>query len=122
MKQLSLAILSLFIYLHLQAKTSSFSCLNLTESIVFIDTIRSPISIQLYPNPSSNWLFIKHPMVTKKQSQIVITNLSGNPIQKISAKLKSQQTIINISHLPTGMYLVIWMNGVETATARLSKE
>ncbi len=122
MKQLSLAILSLFIYFHLNAKTSLFSCLNLTETIVFIDTIRSPISIQLYPNPSSNWLFIKHPLITKKQSQIVITNLSGNPIQKISTKLQSQQTIINISHLPTGMYLVIWLNGVETVTARLSKE
>ncbi len=122
MKQLSLAILSLFIYFHVHAKTASFSCLKLTESIAFIDTIRSPISIQLYPNPSSNWLFIKHPMVTNKQAHIIITTLSGNLVQKINTKPQSQQTIINISHLPTGMYLVTWINGVEAGTARLSKE
>lgn len=122
MKPLPMGILSLFLHLHLLAEGSSFQLPLPKGYTILVDTILKPVSIHLYPNPSSNWLFIKHPLVTKKDAQILITDIAGNVFQKIVFKTQSLQTIINISHLPAGIYLVTWANGVERATARLSKE
>ena len=117
-----MGIITLLLCLHAQASAFSFTSSSLIKNPFSTDTIRSTITIQLYPNPSSSWVFIKHPIVTTKLAQIVVSNFKGNVIQKINTKPQSQQTIINISHLPTGMYLITWVNGNETATARLNKE
>lgn len=122
MKPLSLAILCLLLFTNLHATSYPFLQIKPIEKALGFDTIPTLVSVSLYPNPSSNWVFIKHPLVTKKDALIVITDFSGNLIQKIIAKNLSTQTIINIGHLPTGVYLVTWINGVERGTARLSKE
>jgi len=96
--------------------------LSINTTTAVNNIVRVSKFIQLYPNPSSSWVFIKHPLVTKKDAQILITDIAGNVLQKIVTKIQSQETIINISHLPTGVYLVTWMNGNETGSARLSKE
>jgi hypothetical protein len=122
MKKLSMAFICLFFSISLLAQISKNTSSIREEKQPFKDSSLIKLSIQLYPNPSSNWVFIKHPLVTKKDAQILITDMAGNVLQKIVSKTQTSQTIINISHLQTGIYVITWMNGIETGTARLSKE
>ncbi|HEX4957692.1 MAG TPA: T9SS type A sorting domain-containing protein [Lacibacter sp.] len=77
--------------------------------------------LKLYPNPSSNWVFVTHPSVSKKGIQLTITDFSGKLIMKTDVKPQTVQTILNISQLQAGVYFVSWSNGNETGTLRLRK-
>ncbi|WP_407525438.1 T9SS type A sorting domain-containing protein [Lacibacter sp. MH-610] len=77
--------------------------------------------LKVYPNPSSNWLFVTHPSVSKKGVQLTITDINGKLVMKTDIKPQTVQTILNISQLQAGVYFVSWNNGNETGTLRLRK-
>jgi hypothetical protein len=67
--------------------------------------------IQLYPNPATNEVLIKHPY--KEEIKIELIDFNG---KLVSEKLSSQATVtLNVSNLNSGYYLVkcISSNGVE---------
>lgn len=77
--------------------------------------------LKLYPNPSSNWLFIQHPETAQKGTYIIIIDYTGKPILKIDVKMQTQNTIINLSSLQAGYYVVTWKSEHETGTAKFLK-
>jgi FG-GAP-like repeat/Secretion system C-terminal sorting domain/IPT/TIG domain len=93
--------------------------INITSAVR--NTIDISSSIEIYPNPSSNWAFIKHPMINKKGAQLVVTDLNGKQVLKAEVKTQTVQSIININQLQPGVYFVTWSNGLETGTVRLRK-
>lgn len=92
--------------------------INTTSAVRNTVDVSSLLSV--YPNPSSNWAFIKHP-TSLKGGEIRISDITGKLIQKVEAKNQIQQTIINISHLQAGFYFITWQNGKETGTLKLQK-
>lgn len=93
--------------------------INPTSAVSSVIDITSQLS--LYPNPSSNWAFIKHPSINKKGVQLTITDISGKLVMKTEVKPQTVQTILNISQLQPGVYFVNWSNGNERGTLRLRK-
>lgn len=60
----------------------------------------------LYPNPALNTLHIRHE--TSNQAQIYILNISGAVI--FTTHTLQNETTIDVSHLPAGMYFVKWLD------------
>jgi hypothetical protein len=77
--------------------------------------------LKIYPNPSSNWLFITHPVVSKKGTQIIITDVNGKTALKADVKTETSQSIFNISSLTSGIYYVIWSGSFERGRAVIIK-
>lgn len=77
--------------------------------------------LKVYPNPSSNWLFVTHPAVSKKGVQLLIADLNGKTILKAEVKTEAVQSILNISSLTSGTYVLLWNNGIERGTAMIRK-
>lgn len=77
--------------------------------------------LKVYPNPASSWLFVNHPEIMKKGTQLILTDLSGKQILRVDVKIQTQNTIINLSSLQSGYYILTWKNENETGTAKLLK-
>lgn len=109
--------------------SNNFGILSFLKNQLSINTVSSlrenridiTNSLELYPNPSSGWTFIKHPAVNKKGVQLTVTDINGKLIMKTDVKPQTVQTILNISQLQPGVYFVMWSNGNETGTLRLRK-
>jgi hypothetical protein len=95
------------------------------DSIVATNTskIAADISnkLKVYPNPAGSWLFVNHPETMKKGTQLILTDLSGRLLLRVDVKLQTQNTIINLSSLQAGYYILTWKNENETGTAKLLK-
>lgn len=59
------------------------------------------VSIQIHPNPASDKITVTN---VKKGTPLIITNLYG--IKLIEIEALSEFTLIDISHLPSGMYFL----------------
>ncbi len=94
--------------------------INTTSAVRNITDIT--LSLEVYPNPSTNWAFIKHPMANKKGIYLVVTDISGKQVLKTEVKTQTVQSTFNISQLQPGVYFVTWSNGNETGTVRLHKK
>ncbi|MBP6686716.1 MAG: VCBS repeat-containing protein [Lacibacter sp.] len=94
--------------------------INTTSAVRNITDIT--LSLEVYPNPSTNWAFIKHPMANKKGIYLVVTDISGKQVLKTEVKTQTVQSTFNISQLQPGVYFVTWNNGNETGTVRLHKK
>ncbi len=78
--------------------------------------------MKLYPNPSSNWMFINHPAATAKTAQLKIIDLTGVTMLVVMVRNKAEQTIINASGLSAGNYLLVFNNGAERGILKFRKE
>jgi FG-GAP-like repeat/Secretion system C-terminal sorting domain/IPT/TIG domain len=95
--------------------------LSINTTSAIRNTIDISSSLDVYPNPSSNWAFIKHPAINKKGAHLVVTDMSGKQALIAEVKTQTAQSILNISQLQPGMYFVTWSNGNERGTVRLRK-
>ncbi|MBS4064860.1 MAG: T9SS type A sorting domain-containing protein [Chitinophagaceae bacterium] len=77
--------------------------------------------LKVYPNPSSNWLFVTHPVINRRGVQLLISDMNGKTVLKADVKIQTMQSILNISSLITGVYVITWSNGNERGTAMLQK-
>lgn len=77
--------------------------------------------LKVYPNPSSSWLFVQHPEVIKKGTQLILTDYTGKLVLRVDVKAQTQNTIINISSLQAGYYILTWKNETETGAAKILK-
>jgi hypothetical protein len=73
--------------------------------IVLFSNGKGAIVFKAYPNPFHNDLVIEHPTSSGKD-QITVSSIDGKTMQIIKPALRSQQTKMNLSQLPLGMYWV----------------
>jgi hypothetical protein len=78
-------------------------------------------SLKIYPNPASNWLFVSHPTITKKGTQLIITDINGREVLKSEVRMHSIQSIVNINHLQAGVFFITWINGNERGVLKFQK-
>jgi hypothetical protein len=71
--------------------------------------------IGVYPNPATDWIFVQ---LVAQNTNIEITDINSRTI--ISEKLTN--SVIDISHLPVGMYIVKVNTGNEILTGKFFKE
>ena len=75
--------------------------------LVSIDEARISQSILIYPNPASSTFTLEASFGPSPDATLSITNTSGQQI--VSRKITKTKTEIDISHLPTGVYIVkVW--------------
>ena len=60
--------------------------------------------VKIYPNPSSSHITIETPTTPHKNTFLTIYNLSGQ--QLIERQITEQQTMVDVSGLPTGVFFV----------------
>lgn len=90
------------------------------STIVKLNLNRS-ISLRAYPSPSNGLVTIEHSMTAK--GTLSITTTDGLLVKQIDVKPGLNQTIINVSNLKAGLYIVRFVNGSGQAeTTKLVKE
>jgi hypothetical protein len=85
--------------------TDSNSCINIAKKLVIVDeclqiNAKNRNKTKIFPNPSSGEISIE----VKEKSQLAIFNLLGSVVFRTS--LEKNQRLVNLSHLPNGIYLV----------------
>ncbi|HTN45124.1 MAG TPA: T9SS type A sorting domain-containing protein [Flavipsychrobacter sp.] len=93
----------------------------LSEIAKLLATPNSKVSIEVYPNPVSDLLKIK---VTgahlSDNGTISVTDASGREVRK--TKIGASEQSINMTGLPSGIYLVKYVDGTTVQTFRVTKQ
>lgn len=77
--------------------------------------------LRAYPSPAKDLVTIEHAITSK--GRLTITTTDGRIIKQIDIKPNLSQSVINISSLKAGLYIVRFVNGnSQTETTRLIKE
>jgi len=107
--------------------TNSFAVTATTLSVANATNITSinklsneVISVQIFPNPVKDILNV-NTTITDNNAEAIITDVSGREI--IKTKLNNNNTIINTSHIVSGIYFVkVYVQKRLTTTKKLVKE
>jgi hypothetical protein len=71
-----------------------------------------PTGIKLFPNPATDRVFVQHnPAVTGSTMRVI--GSSGQVIKYIALAQNQVQTSIDLSGIPTGLYMVVFDNATE---------
>jgi hypothetical protein len=77
--------------------------------------------LKAYPSPARDLVTIEHGITSK--GKLSITTSDGRVIRQIDIKPELSQTVINISNLKAGLYIIRFANGNgQTETTKLIKE
>jgi len=77
--------------------------INFTTTNVGISQIDNTI-ISIYPNPTTEKLFISYDKPISKNSELIFRNIAGQTISIL--KLTNQTNELNVSNLPKGLYFI----------------
>ena len=77
-------------------------------------------AINIYPNPSSNSITIELPTQPSKNTTLILSNTNGQRL--ITQTITESKTEIDITHLPTGIYIVKVWNDKEVMVQKVVKE
>ena len=72
-------------------------------------------TVSIFPNPASNYLNIE--MDGNYTNEIIIFNILGKEIMKVN--LQSNKSLIDISDLPQGLYLIKFLNNTNVFTLNI---
>ncbi|MEZ4980430.1 MAG: T9SS type A sorting domain-containing protein [Saprospiraceae bacterium] len=76
--------------------------------------------VNLYPNPTANWLYIDLADYSSENGEVSIFDSKGMTVMRIPFNANESQTLeINVASLPTGMYYARIMNGQKAITQKL---
>jgi hypothetical protein len=79
------------------------------------------ISLKAYPSPARGLVTIEHPVTNK--GILSITTTDGRVVKQIDVKPELNQTVINVSNLKAGLYIIRFINGTGPAeNVKLIKE
>ena len=91
-----------------------------TYSPTLIVKDKASVQFKAFPVPASNELMVQHPK-SNKQSRIAIHLTDGRLVETIELNPNSQQTVINISSLSKGSYLLTYSDNEQKETIRFQK-
>ena len=91
------------------------------SKIVFVVGNSSIADLTIFPNPAINTITITHPKVSK-DAIIKILSLDGRQTIVKSPSIASKQTIIEVSQLVKGCYIVIYANDGVVKESRFIKK
>ncbi len=94
------------------------------DILVMIDDEFIPLNeakLKIFPNPATDHITISFPDVTHTgQREIIIFNSLGMEVKRISLIKGDEETRVNISELPAGIYFVVMMDkGKRISTSKL---
>ena len=92
--------------------------------ILGVDEISSIEGLKVYPNPARDWLTIEIKLIDKQEIlQLQVINNLGQIVESYNAA-SQQELSIDVSHLPSGIYLLNLadIDGNSIATKKLTKE
>jgi S-formylglutathione hydrolase FrmB len=97
-----------------------------TEGLLYAGITDQPyetFSFQLYPNPCTKEITLSFPKFQFKKAELIITDISGNPlIRKYFSKSDQQKSIqVSLSDYPPGIYFLRLQAGNEMVTKKVVK-
>jgi hypothetical protein len=102
---------------NLVSRTMALGCYHrnwstISSSSGIVTAVNDPVIkneiFQIYPNPVENSLVINTPALIQTNSVLKIFDITGNAVKEIS--VTSQQQIINVRALPSGLYIAQYRN------------
>ncbi|AJR04723.1 hypothetical protein AW14_02050 [Siansivirga zeaxanthinifaciens CC-SAMT-1] len=85
------------------------------------DLNRDIKTIQLYPNPSSNLVYLSNPSRINLQ-EVSIYDVTGRLIETVKLKSEEKQEVIDMSHWDSAMYLFVIKSDLGQVTKSVVKE
>jgi Secretion system C-terminal sorting domain len=86
-----------------------------------VSNIPAKTTMNIYPNPAHNKLFIEHIGTNTSEETITIYNTIGQAV-KVPITSTQNKSVADISTLPAGSYFVRYKNGDITGAARFMKD
>ena len=71
------------------------------------------MEITVTPNPSTGLVVVHYPK-TSNNSVVSIIDMSGRVVKKIRTENNSNEITVNLRTVTSGVYKIIWSNGIET--------
>lgn len=81
----------------------------------------SALQLQVFPNPATKSLMVKHSKSTAGAS-LKVMNANGSLVLSERVQENALQSVINVSQLTNGLYMLVFNNGGETQTIRFQKQ
>lgn len=75
--------------------------------------------LRLYPNPTSDWLYLSLPMETSSKARILLRNPNGQIALDKSVRVNANQTRLDIADLMPGLYFAEVICGHQRAISRV---
>ena len=77
-------------------------------------------TVRLYPNPASDFVKVKFDKSDKEPKKIRVINSSGSLVRVFEISPLTEPTVLNLSGLPEGLYLVNFQSRTQYITKKLS--
>lgn len=103
---------------------STFTVVDSTGCSVTAEIILLPpgcVDLHVYPNPAQNSISIDHSAAISEGAYFQIIADNGDKLSSQKVKENSFYSTIDISALPPGVYLLLFINGNETKWAKFTK-
>src|SRR4030095_6250579 len=79
------------------------------------------IELRIYPNPTSDIAIIKHPS-PNKNAQIKFVDIAGRTVKVFIPVRNTTQSPIDLKILPSGIYNLVWSDGVRILSRTFMKK
>ena len=99
---------------------SDISRMVIEDEVTGISIVKNNIEIKLYPNPTSGQLIIDNGQL--KIEKVEIYDIMGKALNNFQLSTLNSQLSIDVSHLPSGIYLMAIGTEQGTITKRFVKQ
>ncbi len=89
------------------------------SDVISVNAATAEVSMSLYPNPAVSQVTIRHPQANAVNQLLEIRNHTGLLVQRSNIQPGSAETTLNVTMLNSGMYMVIYKNGVQQESSKL---
>lgn len=104
-----------YIYFDLNPPVITNTALNTLSRPTFVSSVTSDISLKIYPNPATDQITVEN----LDRGEISIMNISGAVMLRHT--VTSSRSVIDISRLPAGVYILKSMNASVSDTRKFIK-
>jgi hypothetical protein len=91
------------------------------SQVVLIKDTETNEPFGIYPNPARNAVTLTHELLSR-ESEVVILDMSGRQVLRVTAISGTNQTRLNIGKLQGGLYIITLTNGENQKSIKLFKE
>jgi len=91
-----------------------------TTTVLAVDELSNVSTLNLFPNPASNNVFVELDLVNKADVQIRLLNVTGQIVMtKALGETQSNKVELSTTKLPAGVYMMQFTIGSENVTKKL---